>query len=161
MSIAKLKMGRPTQLTPVVHAAIVARVRKGLRVIASAQAEGICADTLHRWREYSALGKEPYADFCRDVSRAESEFEAECLASIVEASKPSDTGDGDYKASTWILERTRPEAYAAHMVLLTRAEDNVMEALIDKLKPALSESAWAEVVAALDIGTGDDEPESE
>ena len=161
MSVLKPKRGHPTLATPVTLAKIIVRVRGGLRLSSSAQAEGIHSDTLSKWRGFASLGKEPWAEFFQDVSRAESEFEAECLESIVAASKPSETGDGDYKASTWILERTRPEAYAAHMVLLTRAEDNVMEALIDKLKPALSESAWAEVVAALDIGTGDDEPESE
>jgi hypothetical protein len=145
-------MSRPTKATPVTLAAIVAHVRAGLRLTAAAQLEGVEARTVNEWRQMGRDGDgEPHRSFALDVARAEAEFERECLTNIAAAAVPGERGDGDYRASTWLLERTRPEAYAPSIVLLEKAQDTVIDALVEALRTRLSPAAWAEVAPILGV----------
>ena len=152
MTAIVVRTGRPTKATPVTLARIVQHVRGGMSLKSAAHLEGVETRTVNEWRQVGRGGDdapEPFRSFALDVARAEAEYEREHLDHIAAAAVPGEHSDGDYRASQWILERTRPETYAPSLVIMEKAQESVMDALLDALQSKLSPSAWAEVVDAL------------
>lgn len=70
------KGGRPTKLTPEVHATIIALIRNGaFRVQACAEA-GISTKTLRNWEKQALDDVEPYASFIEELEIAQHRSEA-------------------------------------------------------------------------------------
>ena len=95
---------------------IAAKILQGLRAclprdVAAARA-GVPRETLNNWL---ARGREAksgmYRDFAAAVDRAEADAEAALVATIAKAAK-----EGDVKAATWLLERSRPERWVRQSV---------------------------------------------
>ena len=154
-------MGAPPVRNAANVAAIIARVRNGERVTTAAEAEGVSARTVSRWMAEGDAG-----DFCREVAQARAQYLSDRLAVVrtaeVAVGRESDGSPvmaPDPKWAAWELERADPEHYAATQVLLVKAEETVSAELLSLLRGALSPSAWAEVVAALRRGDGDEEAE--
>lgn len=106
--LAAGKAGPPSKLTADVHAFIVSAVRETVDVTVAAQARGISARTLGRWRQRSrAFLRSPeqypqyemYAAFWRDVRAAEA-FSEVALVNTIRKSATENTAD-----AKWLLER--------------------------------------------------------
>ena len=157
--------GRPSKRDPLLLAAIVARVRQGERVHTAAEAEGVASRTVAYW--LNGDDADPaLCSFRQDVARARAQYLSDRLAVVraaeVAVGRESDGSPvmaPDPKWAAWELERADPEHYAATQVLLVKAEETVSAELLSLLRGALSPSAWAEVVAALRRGDGDEEAE--
>ena len=85
--------------TPETKDAILALIKDGNPKMIACQCAGVSIDSLNRWVEADD-------DFALMVRQAESEAVAERLSRITNASKR-----GDWKADTWILERTHKQIF--------------------------------------------------
>ncbi len=108
---ARRPLGRQSKLTDEVQRKIVEIVKIGGYLESAAMAAGIATGTLHRWMaEGDPDGNLPQhfkqREFREAVTRGRAEFEAIALAQIQKAATT-----GDWKASAWVLERTRPKEY--------------------------------------------------
>lgn len=92
-------MGRPTDLTPEVHAKIVDLVKGANFPEIAAQACGVGASTHRSWMTRGKKGEEPFAAYRAAIKAAECTAEARAVAVIVDAMLT------DWKASAWYLER--------------------------------------------------------
>ena len=73
------RIGRPTKLTPEMHAAIVADVERGNFAETAAQLNGIDPRTFFGWMDRGRRGEEPFSQFFRAVTRARAKAEADAL----------------------------------------------------------------------------------
>lgn len=64
--------GRPTTLTEDITKAICANLELALPMRIAAEAEGISEKTVEQWLEVGRKGREPYASFYRETTRAKS-----------------------------------------------------------------------------------------
>lgn len=102
-----------------VHTTIVEGILEGLCKKHAAALAGISDDTLEAWL---TDGREQYADFARDVERAQAEFARDRMREIMTSARAPQFEDtaakkkkrkrhGDWKAAAWILERRFPLIY--------------------------------------------------
>ncbi|MFA7295697.1 MAG: hypothetical protein WC211_00755 [Dehalococcoidia bacterium] len=148
MTAIVVRTGRPTSCTPERLEAVVKRIDKAAPIKLACEAEGVPRQTLELWTSRAEAGEEPYATFLAEVTRARARY----LAGRCE--KISDAGDelgsdGDWKANQFLVERGLPEEFAPSLVLLEKAQDTVIDALVAALRDRLSPAAWAEVAPIL------------
>lgn len=144
-----MSAGRPSLLTPDVHARIVRGIAAGNYRETAARAAGVSDRTLRRWCEQGESGEEPHASFLADVERAEARAEMRLLRQIRRA-QPAVTGEGGrgadlWTAKAWMMERRWPKRWGGR-VRATVAEE--LGALMDKLQRALDAETFRKVVDA-------------
>lgn len=102
-------MGRPTKLTPAVHASIVDSLRVGAYIETAAAAAGVSASTVHAWlrraEDHPDDCGSPFLEFHEAVERARAEAELDAIRIIREAAPRS------WQAAAWYLERSHPKRW--------------------------------------------------
>lgn len=106
-SRADAKPGRPSKLTPEVHAAIVDKMRAGSFLDHAARLSGVHPSTVHRWLEQGDPedAPEPYASFAADFRQAEAEAEETAKEQL------RTWGGTEWKATLAFLERRFPDRW--------------------------------------------------
>jgi transposase len=104
-------MARKTKLDAVRQKKIVEALRDGNFVTTAANLAGVDDDTVHRWvkrgREEAAEGQQTiYTRFVEDFDRATAEAESTHVAVLKAAAR-----DGEWRASSWWLERRFPDRW--------------------------------------------------
>lgn len=115
-----------TKLTPEVHTAIVASIRRGAYLGTAAEVAGIAYETLIAWRkkgreDLEAGGRRsrsPFAALERDVSRGMAEVEEACVSSVLRIGQ----NQNQWTAFAWFLERTRPHKFGRAALETTAAD---------------------------------------
>lgn len=107
--VGGLPAGRPTSLTPELHAKIVKMIRQCAYPATAAQAAGVTARTYWNWLQWGEEGREPYAEFFHDIKEARHEAERR-LVRRIELASVRET-KGQWQAAAWILERTRGKSF--------------------------------------------------
>lgn len=152
-----------TPLTEAVKAVIVSSVREGAPVEPACEAAGISVSTYYNWMRWGKGGKEPYASFLQDVTRARAEAELELL-STAKAGDDKGESNGPARCAQWILERTRGNRYAARVNVKVEEE---LETLLDVVERICSskdcgcQQAILEALAARDRGEALSDTEGE
>lgn len=102
--------GRPTRLTPDVHAALVEALTTGCYRETAARAAGIGVSTLYRWLEQGEADIEhdkatPHRELREALEKAEADAEQTALK-IIRAAAPK-----NWQAAAWMLERKNPDRW--------------------------------------------------
>ena len=100
--------GRPCLLTPEVEGTVIFAIEKGMSYKMAAMLAGISYDSLNRWVKRGENENAPDA-FChlyKAVERAKAVGMLRHLSVIDEAGQK-----GDWRASSWLLERRHPEEF--------------------------------------------------
>jgi hypothetical protein len=134
-------MARPTKLTKARREKILAAVRAGATRELAARAGGVSRSTLQVW---IARG----GDFADEVAAAEARWELGALGRITRAGV-----EGDWRALTWLLARTRPEVYGNNAQLRVEVEPLDGAAALGDLSK-LSERELAQLQQLLEITHG-------
>ena len=116
--MARKKGGRPTSLTPQVQTVITEALEKGLPIRRACELANIDERTYERWKSRGANGEEPFADFCRAVTRAR----AQCQDNLVAALNIAGIEPNHWKANAWLLERRFPDEWGATINHRVRSE---------------------------------------
>ena len=119
-------MARPTKLTDELSAAFCAIVEEGTHLETAAESVGIAVSTLYNWLDWGSEGREPYAAFLEDVTRARAVAEIELIRTLKRGDGKG-ISFGQARAAAFLLERTRPNKYAQRVNL--KVEDAVREVL--------------------------------
>ena len=102
-------MGRPTKLTPAVHAAIIESVRDGAYLEPAAEAAGVSASTVRGWirraEDHPADCGAEFLEFLTAYKKARAEAEIDAVRVIRGASLNT------WQAAAWYLERTNPKRW--------------------------------------------------
>jgi nucleoid-associated protein YejK len=77
-----MTIGRPTNLTPELHAKIVNAIAKGNRGEAAAEAYGVADSTFYQWLAKGRAGEQPYADFSDAVTQARGQAELDAVGAL-------------------------------------------------------------------------------
>lgn len=161
--VERPRTGAPTKCDEVLTALVVKRIAAGAPVPVACAAEGVSRQNLEQWRKRADMGNAACLTFLAAVERAHARFISQRVVNIAAAGFAAGDTDapagGDWKADAWLAERMDPEHFAAQQVLLVKAQEAASDDVLSMLRGALSPSAWAEVVAALRRGDGDDEAE--
>lgn len=155
----KRAVGKPSKLTKVVEDSILASLEEGLPLSTAARLAGVAADTV---REWIARGKGTdgrprvarYAVFAQRITRARANAEAALVAQV----RKGVTGGGlpDWKASAWLLERTRPEQYGQTVQVKAKVDAELNET-IGRLRAGLDPATYERVLGVLaDVAAGGD-----
>lgn len=108
-------MGRPTKLTPVVHAAIVDSLRAGVCIETAAEAAGVSASTVHAWirraEDHPNDCGEPFLEFHEAYKKARAQAELDAVQVIRAASRTT------WQAAAWYLERSQPERWGRRTIV--------------------------------------------
>lgn len=128
-------MSRKTAYNQKLGDEICMLVRNGVHLAAAASATGIDRATLFRWRQKGEEGRAPYAAFVAQLDMALGAAETNIMLNVVRASRK------DWRAGAWWIERQNPD--------LEQKLQRGLEALIEELRPLMSETAYAELVQAL------------
>lgn len=136
-------MGRPSKLTPELHAEIVNLIRLGNFREAAAAAAGIGTTTFHRWM---AKGREArsgiYREFWAAVNTAEAQAEATAIGRIRQAAQDPK----HWTAAAWYLERKFPERWGRKRLEISGPEGGPVET---EEKGVLAPSRAAEILNVL------------
>lgn len=89
-------MGRPSELTPEVHARIVSEIQQGQFRAVAARSVGLSHETLKNWMKRGKRGEPMYRELWQDILDAETNIERECVQRVIE------------KQPGWYLERRFP-----------------------------------------------------
>lgn len=95
-------------LTDELRDALLRAIRRGAPSDVAAAVAGVSLRTWQRWKQQGRAGLEPYASLYADVERAEAVQEAGYVSRIRVA------GKSDWKADAWLLERGKPQRWAAN-----------------------------------------------
>lgn len=153
--------GRPTKLTPAIHATIVEAVQRGNYLETAAALAGLDAATLRRWVKRGT--DEPDSAFGRladAIRRAQAESEDRDLTALAAAAD-----GGVWQARAWRLERRFPDRWArrarhehtgpgggpiqhAHVHVLVQTVVEVMGKYVDANR---FDAAVAELGALMDV----------
>lgn len=120
--------GRPHELTPETHEAIVKAVRGGNYITTSAEMSGISKATLFAWMQRGARGEHPFAELFDAVKKARAEAKAAALGTILRAAAGSATQPPQWQAAAWFLERTSPDEFGKRVRVLTNDEVDTVSA---------------------------------
>lgn len=145
-------MGRPTEFSPDVTAAITEAVTDGCNFEDAAEAGGVDVRTLYRWL---AREEEPFATFRQALTQAR----AEAKRNAIKAWRTGRlvNGDHDWRASMTYLERTYPDQYAPQQAVNLKVSKE-LDGRLDKLKLALNADAYEQALAALAGEDGGETP---
>lgn len=142
-------MGRPTKLTPEIHADIVERLGNGAFREQAAAAAGIDQSTFRRWMVRAEEGEEPYASFAADVMIADAKAEGKWSEVIVRAGY--DAGEGDWKAHAWLLEHKFPKRWGLRLKVEVAEE---LGDFLAKLEKSLDPETFERVLCAASDAAG-------
>lgn len=132
--------GRPSVFAPDRGQRICMMVAEGVPVATACRIEGIGKATLYDWRKQGAEGLEPFAEFARELRRAQDTCEATVTSRLVRATLM------DWKAAAWWLERRRPKLYPTkHDVTLHKSAGEMNDA---ELAEALTVLGYVKAPAA-------------
>jgi transposase len=127
--------GRPTNLTPEVHTAFVAALKRSWYIETAASLVGVGRSTVYGWMRRGRKETEgPFAEFLDDVKKALAEQEAHCLDRIRVA------GADHWQALAWLLERRYPNRWSssrAQLKELCKRWDELDEE-IDRLRDRMA-----------------------
>ena len=127
-------MGRPTVLTPKLAKAIVKAIRVGCYIEEAAEAQGVSRAVVYQWLELGRVGaSQAHIDFLDTVTRARAADTVDSMESINQASKLA-TGDLEWKAAAWKLERKLPAKFGPK-VRITVVEE--LSGFLEELSRAL------------------------
>lgn len=90
---------KETKCTPEAWGKIGAYVEMGNSIPTAARNAGYSWDTIKSWLARGKRDEEPYRTFREAMLRAKAVWEARAVQSVTAA------GEGDWKASAWLLER--------------------------------------------------------
>ena len=172
--------GRPTKFNPALAEKVLQYVRSGAYIETAAAASGINKATLFRWLREGAKGKnKALSEFNAAVEKALGEAELRDLLIIgkaatggeviadVTVTKPDGTTVRDRKlsvpqwqAAAWRLERKFPDRYGITRRIQAEVEREV-EALLERIKEALTDVEFAKVLAAIGVREGGPGPAGE
>lgn len=138
-------MARPTKLTAELSAEIVASIEAGNYNDTAAQAAGVDRQTLYNWLKWGQDGKEPYAEFFDDVTRARARAEADLVDTLKQGDEKG-ASFGTAKAAAFMLERTRPKKFAQRINVKVQDE---LERLLDIAERVLAPKDFGILVEAL------------
>lgn len=99
--------GAATKHNDAIHAEIVRLIGMGNYLSTVAAVVGISAETIRNWVTWGKEGKEPWVKLARDFERASGTAQTNHVAVIAKAAS-----DGDWRASSWFLERRFPKRFA-------------------------------------------------
>ena len=139
-------MGRPTNLTPALTAAVADLLREGVTRAAAFASVGIAPSTGAEWIRRGEdrddrPGGDLYATFAAQVRAAEADHEGRMLALIDSAAAAS---PADWRAAAWILERRYPERWSARRQIDAPATEHALTLL--------------RLADLLDVGEGERQP---
>jgi transposase len=103
--------GRPSSLTPELHARIVEMLASGAYLPVALRAVGVPRQTFAAWLARGTSEREsdaPFRDLKEAVEHAETEAECQLVAEIAAAARDS------WEAAAWLLERRWPERWGNH-----------------------------------------------
>lgn len=147
--------GRPTSLTPEVHKAIVANVRKGVWVETAAAAARVHKASVYNWIKWGSAedAEEPYLSFALDVMQARAEKQIECIVALLSARAgiPGVANADVWTNLAWFLERTDPAAWSGKV--RATVEETVEQAM-RRLASVLDADSLEKARAALRPDTG-------
>jgi len=140
-------MGRPSKLTPEVHAAIVKAVRGGNYPEIAAQSAGVEARTFYTWMqrgESDADGDEIYRQFRQAITRARAWAERKMVGIVRRAAID------DAQSAQWYLERSASDRWGRRDKLTIESAVNAeLDAMLGKLEAGLSPHEYERVLAVL------------
>ncbi len=97
--------GRPTDLTPEMHKALVGYIRKGVTYAIACDAAGIHYSTFKDWVSWGREGRAPFAAFAADVAQARAQTEVVMVQCLTDAARD------DWKAAEAYLRRRYPSRW--------------------------------------------------
>lgn len=145
-------MGRPSKLTPEVHAAIVADIGDKTPAEVAAGSVGITARSYHNWmhRGESSDDEEcPYYQFFHDVTRAKSQATKDLVRNALTGDGPGQ-GNGPAKCAQWMLERTRGKQFAPRVAVKVEEETSLFFEVASRVLPAEHYAALLGALATVD-----------
>jgi len=145
------RIGRPTKLTPEMHAAIVADVERGNFAETAAQLNGIDPRTFFGWMDRGRRGEEPFSQFFRAVTRARAKAEADAVQEIRNGFADPKTGA---ERAQWYLERAHNDRWGRReKVTVENAVNAEVDLILARLEAALPPE-WFEVALRAITGGG-------
>lgn len=120
-SVAGLKPGKPTRLTPQVQEQLRLYVTAGAPIPHACVAAGIPWPTCKDWLRKGRAGIAPYVDFVRALDQAKAAWTVGAVMRVTKAA------DKDWRASAWLLERRVKEFQPAQRLEHTGAEGKPIE----------------------------------
>lgn len=103
--------GRPSLLTPQLSKRIVSAIRNGSYIEEAAEAQGVSRQLVYQWLQQGNEGKTPlHVAFLDAVTRARAQDAVASMALINRAAK-LESGDVEWKAAAWKLERKLPAKF--------------------------------------------------
>ena len=100
--------GRRTKLSAELKKRLLSYIAAGNYQHVACAAVGIDNSTFTRWWEKGEAGHEPYATFCKELTRAE----IEAQANLVELVRSH--AIGDWRAAAFLLERKHKKDWGRH-----------------------------------------------
>lgn len=145
------KVGRPTKLTPELHADIVRTIKAGNYLETAAAMAGVERLTLREWIKKGVRAQSgAYHTFARDIEQAMAHAEVVDVLGIRKA------GEKEWTARAWLLERRYPDRWGKRgsEVTINLVQTSQWQELKAKIVAALRPfpEAAAAVAAALDGG---------
>ena len=116
-------IGRPLKLTEQTVKVIESAIERGMSQNNAALLAGISRDTYYKWLQKGkqALDEQdknnPYLYFLYRMKRAKPKGELKLLENIHSAADGTDKINGQWQASAWLLERTRPKQYGRNVII--------------------------------------------
>lgn len=98
-------IGRPTDCTPEVTAAVVEGLNAGLSITSACAGADISAASYHLWRSRASEGP-PFSEFFDATTRARAKGVRALEAVVRKASQD------DWRAAAWMLERRAPDEFS-------------------------------------------------
>lgn len=148
--------GRHTKLTKAVHACIVEALEEGAPLRLAAELAGVSEDTVREWiargegRDHRPSAP-VYAGFARAVAGARARGEEALLSRVRSGVLGSPEMPHDWRASAWLLERTRPEQYGQTVQVRAKV-DAELQGILDRLGAGLDPATFERVVELLSDG---------
>jgi predicted transcriptional regulator len=151
--------GRPSKLTPQMADAFLDAIAGGATITGAAELLGVTRETAHNWLKASRSAKPGL-----DVPDFAARYDLACQARRdrwVEAVADGRliSGERDWKASAWLLERLHAGEFAKKTIQekVIRSE---LEQLLETVEPHMSREAYGELLHALAVVHGVDPNEA-
>lgn len=97
-----------TKLTPEITEIVCSYIEKGNSYDTSAQAVGICRQTLYNWMERGEKGEPDFLQFLQSIKKARAKAEMRHVEVI------EDAMDKSWQAAAWWLERRNRDKWGQH-----------------------------------------------
>lgn len=152
-------VGRPTGFSPEIGVRIADLVKAGKPLEYAAAHVGVGRSTVYEWLVRGRESEEgELFEFYRAVAIARDELETTLVDRVKDGRLPGESGEFDWKASAWLLERINPARYGARVTVQVK---EVLDVAIAELKrefagePAVMRRVFAAIVRAVETGSGD------